>query len=1668
MSALDSLEGLRGIHQDLIALSEDRLPKVERLWVELEARIEDFRRLLDKVSKNDASRQTLSSGTITIDDLKYSVNDEFKESAVQLAEVLDLDEIESARILLGAQEEAVLLDRSVLATGVIHFHENRQFLLECLRLALKESTNPDRDEGIRNVLRHLIALILETHDGPARNGSLYTRKCASAMEAVEKWLLGLAERVQSAIILEQTSTPEHQEILDFEQISLAKQHESLAAIITYLVKANYTSVEDFHKLLDDHLPKLDRWTYLVVHYVPPILAFVSQYGSPEGGGGLQEARSLHTKIMENRELRPWPLRNLQAAMTCWWIAEYSGWYLDQPAGSPVQRTDPEAEARERSESFIRALADGAFECTLSISSQVTPDVWFDPVKGELMQLLLGDAPTLAPEMSLTSPYFPDLILEHFQSFADAFITNMPDTLRRLKTDEDDQRRRIYSNVHTGMQNNISEHDLHLERFFIIVSYAFEHRIEAAQSFWSDPDSNLYGFLQWASRRQSTPRAGAFCDMLRAISEGEECATLAHRFLLDESTTTPARLRRSGSLNWAQIFNELGFYTAKLRDHSVAALPTSNYSGKPKIDEIDEHESALMLECYLRLTSHLCSQSSVVRSWLLAHPTFHVVEIFIFLCNSTIPFRLRACVFMALEALLTDKTDETGTTIWVCLDQWVSARFSSPQGLSKSVKISNTPARAEEFMHKTIGTTFEECSAFVGLLVALVTPTPENASLNDALPFPEQLGSAYRMAGIEPYVNFILGKVFAERTRDVEDPIQLRILRWKCLDFFATCLSTFNEDLVIIANTSTLSVDKAMSTSSLLAYTRLHPFARVMEWAFNERVLAALFASAHQDITEVGNATADSPLVLTLLRSIDVMNLIMDLQSTYLDIVRPLLKLQSTGQSQPVLNPSLASFEDSVATNLSIIVDLGLYVGAGYQELAISSLKLLGKLSSSRKLNAQSISGPGQRLNANRLIAAMEKDNEINRITRSLVSEMRFDPRELAQGAEAPGYSIKSAVLDFLNSCLGAISDRPTIAHLLLGFSCNSDALDVDPGGMFAKGMSLFHAIVRLTIEYPDGDAESILPLGVQIRQKGLQVLKTLFCSQLSSIYTLSELRSQDFLSSLILAEKSFDLSTRWNGRRLTDPEFMFTDSAYTLRQYLRRRCSLLEYACMEVRLVAKEGAPSLKTKLLSTLLGVITTPDGEQLTSLTIFDLLGFTELELPTYMQRPDLNYFAAVDFNISDGSATGPEENLHNLKIVQELVALRHNELRKAGQLQDPADQHRLLTEAQEIQLYYIGDNNRHSLLFARSEALKAWVELMTLTMETCELDQGSKTALILQALQIILPKLDRVSPDDADEAIEIARLIQALMNQLDFTSSSLDKGRAGDVANDRLFQVFRTSLRAIHAATGNATFRETLYSICYRYLTGVAEASGGPTLRRHNTLTLKAAGERLIDIICDDGYNGEGTCRVSALLLLDAVLAMAEKENSKYVIEALVRTNFIVVLVGNIQSIPPELGEAGAREVPLLLAYYDAMLSLLLRISQSKLGAAQVMNAGLFQAVRASELFAIDPDIGLDIDNPDALKKYYGLLLSVVRVITSVVLSRGPQNDQTIDQARIFLAENRAGIVAIFKRQAKIGGVLAGDTGRDLDELVEFYVLLITMTGFLDFEERRDTQGLAKSYT
>ena len=59
----DTVAAIQGLHQDLVALSESRLPAIEKLHNDLERNIDAFRTLLDKKAKSEASRNALVAGT---------------------------------------------------------------------------------------------------------------------------------------------------------------------------------------------------------------------------------------------------------------------------------------------------------------------------------------------------------------------------------------------------------------------------------------------------------------------------------------------------------------------------------------------------------------------------------------------------------------------------------------------------------------------------------------------------------------------------------------------------------------------------------------------------------------------------------------------------------------------------------------------------------------------------------------------------------------------------------------------------------------------------------------------------------------------------------------------------------------------------------------------------------------------------------------------------------------------------------------------------------------------------------------------------------------------------------------------------------------------------------------------------------------------------------------------------------------------------------------------------------------------------------------------------------------------------------------------------------------------------------------------------------------------
>ncbi|KAG9234772.1 nucleoporin Nup186/Nup192/Nup205 [Amylocarpus encephaloides] len=1653
MAEMKSLESFQALYTDLETLSEGNLSDqlLERVGPQLDGLLEDFQRLLDKKPRNEESRKGLETGHLEISGDEYQINDEFQQGALRLADDLNLDELDAAHLFFQCQSETETAGRPAHTIAIIRFHQRRKWLLDCVRSILQIAADVDQDEDVRLGVQAFVDRL--TGLGTAQGSPRYLVKCFAGMTDVKQWLQRLAEKVNTASILNQGQQADFVEMTEFQQVNLVTQHEILGLIAFYLVKLNHCKASDFDIIIDT-LKKIDKYDNLLLHYFPPLAACIAKFGGSEGGGTMNDARNLHTKLCGQADHSTWSLSYLQAAFRAWWLAEYSGWYGENADGS-IPENQLEDEAKQRSKLFTEALKDGAFDFLLCVSADSKSVEWHDPARQGLRQWLQRKTPVMLTSPFPFSTHFQEVLMEQLESFIEAFITNLPDVLRKLRTDEDEQRQ----------LNKELNHDLDLERFLVIISFVFEGRPKAAlEGFWDVRDGALMGFVQWASRRASTPLVTAFCEMLQSISEDELCATAAYEFLLDEGSQSSGRMRRSHSLSWNQIFKELNYFSSKIRDSPALPQAQSYRAGKPHADFVEfEPEQTLMLESYLRLITRLCTESGTARSFLAHHPTFRITELLFQLSSSDIGSRLRACAFTTLRSLVSHKTPETGEFLWNSMDLWVSGGYAPGFNMSKAnfnMSVMGSPAGISAIL-KGLSSGFEEPDAFLQLLQALIIPCEGHSTLRDELPFPENLGIATRIPGIVPYIDFAIGQIFGSHLPEVGDIYQQRLLRLTSLEFIATCLGTFNEDLVIFASQSNVAVDLAIGASSLESYVLLHPFSRVMEWMYNDKVMTTLFAAIHQDPAEVGAAPSDSPLVLSLLKGIHVVSLILDLQPTYLDIIKPLIRSHPHLRRTPVPNAAFASFEDGVLSHLAILAELGLYCGSGHPDLVLASLKLLEKLSASSQLTAgptsRDFSRGGHR---NKALAALEDDAEA--VSKILLREMEVKIN-INQGPESPGYIIKLRILDFLISCLRSSPDLPTVAHLLLGFNCSDHTVSIESKSSFTRGISLFHTILSSVLDVSVVDDLGMASWIIKLGHKALQVLRELWSSPLTSDLVTLEMRSNDAFFMLFGQEEVIAPGIRWNGLEIMDQSFTTSPASSCLAEFLDRRAILLQYLSTELRQIVDSHSPTLKKRVFETLMGSTRLDDGQMRPHAAIFDYFDFMDPPIDENVRPTQLSLIQDLNFSSclyqSDDSVSTA-----NLGKMEELLLLRRAELLKTKFQEGSPEMVALNSQAQQLLEFHARDNSMKILYAARLNVLRAWVQLMLLMIEKGDFGRTSKTSIMLRTLQTIMPRLES-NLDNVVEATELAKLAKSVIFSLDFDAQSFNHDEMGDLVSDKLFHLFQVSLKAINSLGSKTNLKQIFYTISYRYLTGMSDVRGISGLHsRHSIQTIKSAGDRFIDIVCDDAHASEFTTRIAALLILGALIAMAKNENSKYIIESLMRSNFVTILVGSIQNIPIDLRESSPENLDMTLSCCKARLAVLLQISQTRFGASTVLNAGLFHSIKESSLFSTDPDLGVDIAGPDALSKHYTLLVAIMRIICATLLSRGAQNQQTLEQGHKFLAENRLSILTVLKKSAGLGASV--EVTEQIEELADAFMLLVTLTGFLETEEQKAPKKVSRT--
>jgi nuclear pore complex protein Nup205 len=1415
-------------------------------------------------------------------------------------------------------------------------------------------------------------------------------------------------------------------------------------------------------------------------------AYITAFGAPHGQSNLRESRDLNKLICSSTDDDAWILVYLRSTVRAWWIAEYSSWYADDASASALDGVNLDEEDQLRSNQFAECLKDGAFDFILSVAADSKSTEWPDPARAGVRQWLQRLSPPLMTDSIPFSDFFQTSMMTQLEIFVDACISNLPDVLRKLRTDEDEQRQ--LSQTH--------EHGLDLERFLLIIAYAYDGRPEPAESFWREPDSNLSGFLHWTSRRASTPLVSAFCEMLQAISSSEAWATAAHLFLKDETHHAQGKMRRTLSLTWKQIFKELAFFTNKVQERPVATQGQIYRGGKPSSEQAEtEPESAMMLESYLRLITKLATQSEEARLFLLKDPGFTLVDVIFQLGSPLFPARLRACAFLALNALMARKTQEEGYIMWQCVDAWLTGSFANlgVPARAPGSSASQSPLSRMEATLAELADGFEQSYALTQLLVTLVSPASGYESLSDTLAFGEDLGSSVRMPGIDEYVDFVLGRVLAIKSAEVQDQAPARMLRFACLEFAEICLSTFNEDLIVISNESNVGVDRAIGTTDLATYVKLHPFARVMEWMFNDKAMNALFATIHADNRDISNASPTSPLIQSILKAVEVTIKVLQVQDTYLDVVRPLIKLQPGHRRQTVANAAYASFEDGIMNHLDLVVDLGRYCAIGYAPLTLACLRLLELISASPKLSAAWNAEPGRDGSRSKAVVALEANGEAEIISASLVAELTAT-LDFVQQADAPDYLIKKGILEFLKSSLQATPDQPTPAHLLLGFHCGTNRLSIAPNSAFEASNSLFHNIIRVLLELPFGDdALGMRGWLINLKSSALQILQTLWSSPLSRSLVMEELRSHDFLFALLMREVVIQPGQLWDGLVANTTEFLASGASLAYIDFLDLRAMLLDYAASELCSVSQGRVPALKRRIFEAFGGKVESGDGEAIAVPNVFDLFDFLPPDSQLEVQPPEVNYYRDVDLRccLTEDAESGP---LYDVNKVQEILQLKRNEERSAKQLIPENELSAAEKEEVDLLEYLVCVNRQNQIAAYRLRVLRTWTSLITVMVASIELQGSAKTSFLLQALQTLLPSLETFGASQPAVALELAKLTKILLFELDLDVQAPSLGPQGTQAmttqrpdhllGEKLFQLFQICLGAVGKVPRNPELRSLYYSICSRYLTIIgpdkllehslpsmliSEAQGNS--RRRAVKSLAVYGDRLLTV-CDDALSSETECQTSALILLGGLVYFSSngdpERDDAHIVETLNGLNFISILVDSLTTMLADwlaIVQAGDKAQQQC---YEARLALLQALSQTRDGAKHLLAGNVFRAIDLSGLFRADPELEVNPADSEALALHYALLVKVTRIIGAAIVSRGSTN---VLQGRKFLIQHRMLITHTLKRSAGIGASAGGGLqggraqdghrsvviGKELDErieeLAEAFMVLITATGFLE---------------
>ncbi|WFD43725.1 hypothetical protein MPSI1_002389 [Malassezia psittaci] len=1208
--------------------------------------------------------------------------------------------------------------------------------------------------------------------------------------------------------------------------------------------------------------------------------------------------------------------------------------------------------------------------------------------------------------------FQPYVLQQVEHWVMQLVMTQLGLLKKLQRAEEDT---AFAALRTSRPGTVlPSRRFDIEALFDLIALLGRSHPDAGLPFWTCADRRMQRFMHWAIDMREPGQQRALLDMLAALANGEQCAGHAHAILESDAQSVGADRRLA---TWMRLFDWIAHYVEQFRARGGSIPP----------------EEMVLLRAFLHVLAMVVRWSTAARDSLFLNTAYMPIARLYALYACPIPVDLKAAILRALTSFaLPTGANATSSRIlselWDRLQQ--SAVLKPPKNTSIApivYELENTEATHYQYPGSTEFVRFltailPSCSATNQANALLqvtrndLAPNMVSHAVNRAWTQPNlSANNTSSLHSSAPYIAFVVDNVFLQASsRTYANPAERWDVSAACLDFIEHCLADWPW-----ASSEAHKMDSSMLTSLVR-----HPgFALVQRILTGSKLWQELLFFLHPNANSAGyeavnQIQSEYPVfVHCVQQSLQIMLHVFHMQHSFLRKICPAL-LEAGG----ALAKSVGSLSSYMPLDLhllhahQIVVEIALYANCTNERIVFSSLQLLAVMANSNTFRSTDQFGPlRQRHSMNRLVGIIEMLGETVRVRSGILAWLQTPAADLDKfhvdtaSENVPSTDLSSAiqgaVLGILLNGTAMHAASPNIAHLLLGYDLHTTT-DADRLPHEPVLLHLLCEMVNVPESSHDTEDVSLMQRAPVLTEKILHLLHQLSVQPYTSLATLRYLRAQpNFLQRQLDAYSPQPLPVI----RSEDPlrnaygEFVevngtvhFTSAANVLAM-LHSGAHIIALAALEIRALALQNQLQRAMPLIRSLLGLnrgVGTlqrcvhgvcgewhDDRDKLA-----ELISITTPESLVDAQHPD--------------AATGSE--VFDLRAVAQLLVADRSQRTAATNFKEGYNE--WLDQVTYVLRWASAQNTRRSMAFARRDALQVWCDTLgVVVLEALHLLHAeSRVNVILNGIHSVMPLLKQ----DADTQQQDSRLAElaanATLTSLRALQSSKDTASILQASPERILQMQRLFVDAMVNPVSGAATRMDLCLAYVCVLQMVQSASSANTLAQRSASLLAMSRERIVSVLIRDALDGSDVAQTIALTTLtnlerfESCIQMHRKSEW---IELLVQRGYLSSLVRQLQALNPALQDVLSVDPSSLNAQYvyEALMAFLTRLTTSRKGAHELLDAHLFRVLARMDFVSMQPE-SLHNSLPDRMddagffpalsERYAALITPMLQLVLGVL--------------------------------------------------------------------------------